>query len=524
MSVLLYNTLSDRKQKLEPIQPGEVSMYVCGVTVYDMCHIGHARAYVTADVIYRHLRYRGYDVTYIRNFTDVDDKIIKRANELGVSTREITEKYIQEFHTDMDALGIKRPHMEPKVTDHIPDIVELVGKLVERGHAYEVEGDVYFDVRSFPEYGKLSGRNLKDLKAGARVQVDERKRDPLDFALWKASKPGEPKWNSPWGPGRPGWHIECSAMSMKYLGETFDIHGGGRDLVFPHHENEIAQGEAATGKAFCHYFFHNGFVNIDREKMSKSLGNFFTIREINERYDPEAMRYFLLTTHYRSPINFEVDFTCPACGQSISREDLEARKCPGCAVGLDEAQAALAVRFPSLEEAQRRLYYLYGTRRRLSAFLGKAATGIGELVRQDEVEALLPQFETAMDDDFNAAAALGVLSEAMRLANEILDNQGGRPEAMITSTVQVLERVLQVMSNVLGILERDPQEAIRSLQDRAMALAGLTAEDIQRKITERVEAREAKDFARADAIREELHAKGVELMDGSGGTTWKVVG
>jgi cysteinyl-tRNA synthetase len=495
MSVQIYNTLSDRKQKFEPIKPGEVGMYVCGVTVYDMCHIGHARAYVTADVIYRHLKYRGYDVAYIRNFTDVDDKIIKRANELGVSTDEITEKYIKEFYTDMDALGVKRPHKEPKVTDHIPDIIELVKKVVERGHAYVVEGDVYFDVRSYPEYGKLSKRNLDDLKSGARVAVDERKRSPADFALWKASKPGEPMWDSPWGKGRPGWHIECSAMSMKYLGDTFDIHGGGKDLVFPHHENEIAQSEAATGRAFCHYFFHNGFVNIDKEKMSKSLGNFFTIREINQRYDPEAMRYFLLTTHYRSPINFEVD--------TVSPED---------------------VRFPSLEEAQRRLHYLYSTRQRMGVFLGKAATGIGELVRQEEVEGLLPRFEAAMDDDFNAAAALGVLSEAMHLANDILDNKDNHPEGLITSTIQVLERVLQVMSNVLGILERDPAEALASLQDRAMALSGLSAEEIERKITERTEARAAKDFARADAIRDELRAKGVELMDGPGGTTWKVVG
>jgi len=495
MSLQIYNTLSDRKQDFVPIKPGEVGMYVCGVTVYDMCHIGHARAYVTADVIFRHLKYRGYDVAYIRNFTDVDDKIIKRANELGVPTREITEKYIQEFYTDMDALGVKRPHVEPKVTDHIPEIIQLVEKIIERGHAYVVEGDVYFDVRSFTEYGKLSKRNLKDLKSGARIEVDQRKRDPLDFALWKASKPGEPMWDSPWGQGRPGWHIECSAMSMKYLGDTFDIHGGGKDLVFPHHENEIAQAEAATGRAFCHYFFHNGFVNIDKEKMSKSLGNFFTIREINKRYDPEALRYFLLTTHYRSPINFDVDTADPE-----------------------------NVRFPSLEEAQRRLHYLYGTRQRMGTFLGKAATGIGELVRQEEVEGLLPQFEAAMDDDFNAAAALGVLSEAMRLGNEILDNKDGRPEALITSTIQTLERILQVMSNVLGVLQRDPAEALANLQEKAMALSGLSAEEIEGKIEERTQARRDKDFARADAIRDELRAKGVELMDGPGGTTWKVVG
>jgi cysteinyl-tRNA synthetase len=460
-----------------------------------MCHIGHARAYVTADVIYRHLKYRGYDVAYIRNFTDVDDKIIKRANELGVSTEEITEKYIKEFYTDMDALGVKRPHMEPKVTDHIPDIIKLVEKIIERGHAYEVEGDVYFDVRSFPEYGKLSKRNIEDLKSGARVAVDERKRDPLDFALWKASKPGEPMWDSPWGKGRPGWHIECSTMSMKYLGETFDIHGGGKDLVFPHHENEIAQSEGATGRAFCHYFFHNGFVNIDKEKMSKSLGNFFTIRDINQRYYPEAMRYFLLTTHYRSPINFDVDTSDPE-----------------------------NPRFPALEEAQRRLHYLYGTRQRMQTFLGKAATGIGELARQEEVEGLLPRFEAAMDDDFNAAAAVGVLSEAMHLANDILDNKDHQPEGLITSTIQVLERILQAMSNVLGILEREPAEALADLQEKAMALSGLSAGEVERKIEERTQARKDKDFARADAIRDELRAKGVELMDGPGGTTWKVVG
>jgi cysteinyl-tRNA synthetase len=284
-------------------------------------------------------------------------------------------------------------------------------------------------------------------------------------------------------------------MSMKFLGDTFDIHGGGKDLVFPHHENEIAQSEAATGRAFCHYFFHNGFVNIDKEKMSKSLGNFFTIRDINQRYDPEAMRYFLLTTHYRSPINFDVDSSDPE-----------------------------NPRFPSLEEAQRRLHYLYGTRQRMQAFLGKAATGLGELVRQEEVERLLPQFEAAMDDDFNAAAAVGVLSEAMHLANDILDNKDHQPEGMITSTIQVLERVLQAMSNVLGILEREPAEALASLQDRALALSGLSAEEIERKIEERTQARKDKDFARADAIRDELRAKGVELMDGPGGTTWKVVG
>jgi cysteinyl-tRNA synthetase len=307
MTIKIFNSLSNRKEDFVPLAPGKIGMYVCGVTVYDMCHVGHARAYVTADVLLRYLTYRGFDVLYVRNFTDVDDKIIKRASEVGDSTDALAERYIREFYTDMDALGVRRPRVEPRVTNHIPDIVRTVERLLARGHAYQVDGDVYFGVDSFPGYGRLSGRNLDDLKAGARVEVDDRKRNPLDFALWKSSKPGEPSWDSPWGPGRPGWHIECSTMSTKYLGETFDIHGGGKDLVFPHHENEIAQSEAATGKPFCRYFFHNGFVNIDKEKMSKSLGNFFTIREIHKAYDPEALRLFLLTTHYRSPVNFDVN-------------------------------------------------------------------------------------------------------------------------------------------------------------------------------------------------------------------------
>jgi cysteinyl-tRNA synthetase len=520
----MYNTFTDRKEPFEPIKPGKVGMYVCGVTVYDMCHVGHARAYVTADVIYRYLMYRGYEVTYVRNFTDVDDKIIKRANELDIPSEELAEKYIDEFHLDMQALGTRQPDMEPRVTQHIDDIIHLVEMLVDRGHAYYVDGDVYFDVDSYHEYGKLSKRNLEDLRAGARVEVDERKRNPLDFALWKASKPGEPMWKSPWGKGRPGWHIECSTMSMKYLGETFDIHGGGKDLVFPHHENEVAQSEAATGKPFCSYFFHNGFVNIDKEKMSKSLGNFFTIREISERYDPEALRYFLLTTHYRSPINFEVNLTCPKCQESIGREELEARGCPKCSAELDEEQAAQAVRFPALQEAQRRLEYLYVTRKRVNEFLMASATGFGELIRREEVEALLPRFEEAMDDDFNAAAAVAVLGDAMRLANEILDNKEKRPEALITSTIHVLQRYLDVMISVLGVITRDPVEALESLQGRAVASAGLSPDEIDQLVTERTQDRKNKDFKRADEIRDQVDAMGVELMDSPQGTTWKARG
>ncbi|MBW1810223.1 MAG: cysteine--tRNA ligase [Deltaproteobacteria bacterium] len=524
MTVTIYNTLTNHKEELKPLEPGKISMYVCGVTVYDMSHIGHARAYVTADVIYRFLEASGFEVTYVRNFTDVDDKIIKRANELGITTNDLTEQNIKEFHKDMDALGVKRPDIEPRVTDHIPEIIATVEALVDRGHAYVVEGDVYFDVPSWAEYGKLSKRNLDDLKAGARVQVDERKRTPMDFALWKASKPGEPMWNSPWGKGRPGWHIECTAMSTKYLGQTFDIHGGGKDLVFPHHENEIAQAEAAYGVPFVNYFFHNGFVNIDKEKMSKSLNNFFTIREICERYDPEALRYFLLTTHYRSPINFEVEFICPHCKAAIDRAAVEDRKCPDCESDMNDEQAGQAIRFPSLEDGQKRLNYLYTTRKRLDEFLGNAATGVGVIVRSDEVEALRPRFDEAMNDDFNAAAAVGVLADAMRLSNEVLDNKEGKPEAMITSTVQVLENLLDYMSSVVGILERDASLALQSLQSRAVQSASVDAAQIDGLVVERNQARAAKDFARADQIRDQLIELGVELMDGPQGTTWKIGG
>ncbi len=524
MSLRIFNTLTDRKEDIEPLVPGKLGMYVCGVTVYDMCHVGHARAYVTADVIYRYLCHTGLEVTYVRNFTDVDDKIINRANELGIDSRKLADRFIREFHVDVDALGIRRPQVEPRVTEHIGQIIRMVERLIERGHAYEMDGDVYFDVPSFKPYGRLSRCNMRELLSGARVEVDSRKRSPADFALWKSSKPGEPAWDSPWGSGRPGWHIECSAMSTNYLGETFDLHGGGMDLVFPHHENEIAQSEAASGKPFVKVFFHNGFVNIDKEKMSKSLGNFFTIRQMHERCDPEALRYFLLTTHYRSPINFEVEFSCPECGAELARADVEGRECPRCGLRMDDQKAFAAIRFPSLEEAQRRLGYLYETKQRLDAHLASGATGVGVLVYAEQVEALDPRFTEAMDDDFNTAAALGVLADAMRLSNEVLDNKEGHPEAMVTSTVQVLRNVLATMSEVLGILERDPVEALQSLQDRAVGARGVDPAEVDRLVAERDEARKTKNFARSDAIRDELSGMGVELMDSPRGTTWKIRG
>ena len=307
MALRIYNTLTGKKEDFVPLHENRVGLYVCGVTVYDLCHIGHGRSAVVFDTIYRYLRYRGYEVTYVRNFTDIDDKIIKRANDEGVDFKAIAEKYIEEFNIDMGRLGLEKPSVEPKATEHIPEMIQLISILVEKGFAYQRNGDVFFSVERFKDYGKLSKRNLDEMQAGARVEIDEKKENPLDFALWKASKPGEPSWESPWGKGRPGWHIECSVMSQKYLGETFDIHGGGKDLIFPHHENEIAQSEAATGKPFVRYWIHNGFVNINKEKMSKSLGNILTLKEIFKDWHPEVIRLFLLSHHYRSPLDYSVD-------------------------------------------------------------------------------------------------------------------------------------------------------------------------------------------------------------------------
>ena len=317
MGLRVYNTLTQSKEEFIPLQEGRIGMYVCGVTAYDLCHIGHARNAVVFDVIYRYLLYKGYQVTYVRNFTDVDDKIINRAQQEGINTEEIAARYIQEFSVDMGALGLKEPTVEPKATEHIPEMIDMVQRLIAKGHAYQVGGDVYFAVDGFSGYGRLSKRSLDEMQAGARIEVDEKKRNPLDFALWKAAKPGEPSWDSPWGRGRPGWHIECSAMSQKYLGDTLDIHGGGKDLIFPHHENEIAQSEGASGKPFVRYWLHNGFVNIDREKMSKSLGNILTIKEILRDYHPELVRLFLLSRHYRSPIDYSSQ------GMEEARKNLE---------------------------------------------------------------------------------------------------------------------------------------------------------------------------------------------------------
>lgn len=479
MSIVLFNTASGKKEVFEPREPGKARIYVCGVTVYDYCHIGHARVMVAFDVIVRYLRAVGLDVTYVRNFTDIDDKIIKRANELGISIFELTEKFIQAFHDDMDALNLAPADVEPKATDHLKEMQEMIGILIDKGIAYEKEGDVYYAVERFPGYGKLSGRNLEDLEAGARVEVDGRKQSPLDFALWKSSKPDEPSWPSPWGEGRPGWHIECSAMSSKYLGESFDIHGGGRDLIFPHHENEIAQSEGCSGKHWVNYWLHNGFVNVintegESEKMSKSLGNFFTLKDVLKEYGGEVIRLFILNSHYRSPLEFGVQ-------------------------PLQAAHAALDRLYTALD----------GAKRILGALPKRKTLSREGLMGHYQVH--IDRFFAAMDDDFNTSQALAVMYEMAREVNRAID-LGDRERLMLATTV------LRRMGEVLGIANGDPDAFFHAAKESQM---NVDPEEIEALIVKRQEARQNKDFAEADRIRDELKEQGVILEDGKDGTTWK---
>ena len=485
MSLRVYNTLIRQKTDFTPIEEGKAGMYVCGITAYDMSHIGHARVYVAFDVIYRYLKHIGLDVRYVRNFTDVDDKIIKKANEEGVAFTDVPDRYIREFYTDMEALGVLAPDEEPRVSTHMDEIITFVQDVLNNGHAYEAEGDVYFSIDSFHQYGKLSGRDINDLVAGAseRVGQDERKKNPLDFALWKSAKPGEPAWDSPWGKGRPGWHIECSAMSRKHLGDVFDIHGGGKDLVFPHHENEVAQSEAVVGRQHVNYWLHNGFVNVDEEKMSKSLGNFFTVRDVLERYHPEAIRYFLLSTHYRSPINYSTD---------------------------------------NLDESSARVGYCYATIQAVHDYLARRPEGEGkpELVQQAEVfDKVAERFSAAMDDDFNTAATLGVYSEPFHVANELLAR---KKSAAKTATLKRFLEVLAPAQEVMGLFDRDPAEVLAGMTSRALLRKGLDAAWVVSRVEARSEARAAKDFARSDALRDEIVEKGIEVMDTPQGTVWRM--
>ena len=485
----IYNTLTGRKETFVPLAPGSVNMYVCGVTVYDVCHIGHARSAVVFDAIRRYFRYRGYAIRFAKNFTDIDDKIIGKAAKEGMPWNQVAEKYIKKYYEDMHRLDVQDADLEPRATGHIKEIIDIVKGLVEKGHAYAIGGDVYFSVPSFPEYGKLSGRRLEEMLAGARVEVDERKKNPMDFALWKSSKEGEPAWDSPWGPGRPGWHIECSAMVLKHLGETIDIHAGGADLIFPHHENEIAQSEAYTGKPFVRYWMHNGFITVNKEKMSKSLGNFFTVEEILERFDPESVRLFLLQTHYRSPIEFSNE---------------------------------------PLEEAERTLERFYQSLERLEDFLFLPMPGAPAAKKEsvpagfEEAEGVLASFKKAfmkaMDDDFNTALAIGHIFELIKEINRFLDAKpaGAKAKDIMSRAKQELEEA----ANVLNVFNRTPAQWQRALLQ--IKKTGIDEATIERLIEERRLARAQKDWKRADVIRAELDAKGITLEDKTGSTAWRV--
>lgn len=493
MSLVVYNTLTKKKEPFVPLESGTVKLYVCGVTVYDLCHIGHARSAIVFDVIYRYLKHRGYRVIYVRNFTDIDDKIIKRAQEEGTDYRTIADRYIKAFYEDMDALDVLRPDLEPLATDNIPQMIDIIRRLEEKGIAYQAGTDVYFAVEKFPDYGKLSGRSLEDMMAGARVEVDVHKRNPLDFVLWKGSKPGEPAWDSPWGPGRPGWHIECSAMGSRYLGPTFDMHGGGKDLIFPHHENEIAQSEAAFGVPFVRYWLHNGFVNINNEKMSKSLGNFFTIRDILKIIHPEALRLFVISKHYRNPVDFS-----------------------------DEA----------LSEAERALERLYGTLEETVTRIPKDlnAESISEKSLRNQDQELFQKvmdfpdaFHEAMDNDFNTAQALALLFELQRGTQRFLDTFGRKvlkgPAAVLAHKAGAC---LREHGRILGLLTRTPETFFEEIKKRKVAQKGIAETEVEALIAERDQARKEKNFQEADRIRDRLAEMGVQLEDTPDGTRWRV--
>lgn len=457
----LYNTLSKQKDVFKPIEPGKVKMYVCGMTVYDLCHVGHARVMVVFDVVTRYLRASGYEVTYIRNITDIDDKIIKRAMENGETIQILTDRYINEMHADADALGVLRPDHEPRATEAMQPMLNMIQTLIDKGLAYAADnGDVYYDVSEFADYGKLSGRQIDDLRAGERIAVNEAKTDPLDFVLWKSAKPEEPSWESPWGPGRPGWHIECSAMSAECLGHHFDIHGGGQDLQFPHHENEIAQSEGAHGCQYVNYWMHNGFVRIDDEKMSKSLGNFFTVREVLAKYPAEAVRYFILMSHYRSPLNYAED-------------------------QLEQAKTALTRFYHSLRDVTPQ-----------------------KVIWREDVE-FAPRFAEAMDDDFNTALALSVLADLRQALNKAREENDEQKSAYLAG-------LLLAFGEVLGLFQQSAEAFLTGGQQDETG-------KIEQLIADRNAARAAKDWGRADQVRDELTAMGIVLEDSAGKTSWRKI-
>lgn len=462
-----YNTLTRRKDEFVPIEKNKVKMYSCGPTVYNYFHIGNARPFIIFDTLRNYLEYRGYEVTFVQNFTDVDDKIINRANEEGISPLEVADKYIKDYFVDADGLGIRRASVHPRVTECIEDIIEFIEELIQKGHAYEIDGDVYYDTKSFDGYGKLSRQNMEELNAGARIDVDDRKKNPSDFALWKKKKEGEIGWISPWGEGRPGWHIECSVMSRKYLGDTIDIHSGGQDLIFPHHENEIAQSEGRSGKEFAHYWLHNGYININNQKMSKSLNNFFTVREISEVIDLEIVRFFLLSAQYRNPVNFSQDL-------------------------LDAAKSGME--------------RLYNTKHKVE-FLLEQAQG---MIKEDEKEFVskLPSYRElfieAMDDDLNTADGISAIFELSKFINTTVSEKSSK------EYLQECMNIFCELTNVLNIIQKKKSD-------------GFDEDKINELIEQRSLAKKEKNFAEADRIRGQLHDMGVEVLDTRQGTTWKKI-
>lgn len=485
MSIRIYNTLHRKKEVFTPLEEGHIKLYVCGITSYDYCHIGHARSALVFDMMVSYFKYCGYQVTYVRNFTDIDDKIIKRAAEQKTTPQELANRFIDEFYTDMDHLGVARPTHEPRATQNINEMISLIGTLVDKGMAYQAGGDVYYSVSTFSDYGKLSGRCLDDMQAGARISINEQKTNPMDFVLWKGAKPGEPKWESPWGPGRPGWHIECSAMSKKYLGETFDIHGGGQDLIFPHHENELAQSEGANCKPFATTWVHHGFVTIKDEKMSKSLGNFLTIRDILGKYQPEELRFFVFSTQYRNPL----DFSEHAMQDAIN--------------GLD------------------RLYECVATINALPEGDDSASSIISEKDRK-KLTALETRFTQAMDNDFNTAQAQGVLFDTAKNLNKVCRMLPATPARVDCQFLRQITATFIELAGIMGLLQQDAGKYLQEKRARLLADLSIDEETINRLIKERLEARANKDWARSDAIRDELLNENIELKDSAEGTSWTV--